>query len=179
MTHFQGVSTLHMAEPDSKLDIYLANRQALVDYVAPIVGGQAQAEDVVQDAWLRFDARDTRPVQRPVAYLYRIVRNLALDLTRRLHSDKYQPGGAELLETLVAATPSPEHQLYHQDELSQLEDALAELPERTRIAFEMHRLGGCTLQQVANHLGISVGLAHSLVRTALTHCAERLGEGDE
>lgn len=77
MTHFQGVSTLHMAEPDSKLDIYLANRQALVDYVAPIVGGQAQAEDVVQDAWLRFDARDTRPVQRPVAYLYRIVRNLA------------------------------------------------------------------------------------------------------
>jgi RNA polymerase sigma-70 factor (ECF subfamily) len=56
---------------------------------------------------------------------------------------------------------------------------MAQLPERTRIAFEMHRLGGCTLQQVANHLGISIGLVHQLVRTALTHCAEQLGEDDD
>lgn len=168
-----------MVEPGTKLEIYLANRKALVDYAAPIVGGRAQAEDVVQDAWLRFDGRDTRPVQQPVAYLYRIVRNLAVDLTRRLHTEKYQPDGAELLATLAADTPSPEHQLYHQDELRQLESAMATLPERTRIAFEMHRLGGCTLQHVANHLGISIGLTHQLVRTALTHCAEQLGEDDD
>jgi RNA polymerase sigma factor (sigma-70 family) len=168
-----------MAEPGTKLEIYLANRKALVDYAAPIVGGRAQAEDVVQDAWLRFDGRDASPIQQPVAYLYRIVRNLAVDLTRRLHTDKYQADGAELLATLPADTPSPEHQLYRQDELRQLESAMAQLPERTRIAFEMHRLGGCTLQQVANHLGISIGLVHQLVRTALTHCAEQLGEDDD
>lgn len=168
-----------MAEPASKLEIYLANRKALVDYAAPIVGGRAQAEDVVQDAWLRFDGRDAAPIQQPVAYLYRIVRNLALDLTRRLHTDKYQHDGADMLAGLASDTPSPEHQLYHQDELRQLELAMAELPERTRIAFEMHRLGGCTLQTIATHLGISIGLTHQLVRDALTHCAERLGEDDD
>lgn len=38
----------------------------------------------------------------------------------------------------------------------------------------MHRLGGHTLQQVANHLEVSVSLVHQLVRDALAHCLAQL-----
>ncbi|MNF15792.1 extracytoplasmic-function sigma-70 factor [compost metagenome] len=48
------------------------------------------------------------------------------------------------------------------------------MPLRTRVAFEMHRLGGHTLQEVASHLNVSVSLVHQLVRDALSHCMARL-----
>jgi DNA-directed RNA polymerase specialized sigma24 family protein len=52
--------------------------------------------------------------------------------------------------------------------------AIAELPERTQIALEMHRFGGCKLREIADHLGISVTLAHSLVAEGIEHCRRRL-----
>jgi RNA polymerase sigma-70 factor (ECF subfamily) len=53
-------------------------------------------------------------------------------------------------------------------------DALAELPERTRIAVEMHRFGGCTLKEIAEHFGISVSMAQVLVTDGVRHCQSRL-----
>lgn len=160
---------------DDKLQLYLAHRPALVDYAAPIVGCRARAEDVVQEAWLRFSRQaDEADIRHPASYLYRIVRNLALDQTRRSATEKAQPGGDELLAELPASTASPEQAVSQQSELAAISRALEELPLRTRTAFEMHRLGGHTLQQVANHLEVSVSLVHQLVRDALAHCLARL-----
>ncbi|MFK3771687.1 sigma-70 family RNA polymerase sigma factor [Pseudomonas sp. NPDC089406] len=160
---------------DEKLQLYLAHRPALVDYAAPIVGCRARAEDVVQEAWLRFSRQaDEADIRHPASYLYRIVRNLALDQTRRTATEKAQPGGDELLAELPASTASPEQAVSQQSELAAISRALEELPLRTRTAFEMHRLGGHTLQQVANHLEVSVSLVHQLVRDALAHCLARL-----
>ena len=64
------------------------------------------------------------------------------------------------------------------DELRVVAEALDELPERTRIAFEMHRMAGQSLQEVADHLGVSVTLVHQMVRKALVHCAQRLDACD-
>lgn len=163
-----------------KLDLYLANRSALLDYAAPIVGCRARAEDVVQEAWLRFAGRHgaQASLDHPLGYLYRIVRNLALDLTRRMATEKRQPDSHAILAELPADTASPEREASNQDELRVISEALAQLPQRTRMAFEMQRLGGHTLQQVASALGISVGLAHQLVHDALSHCAARLEAAD-
>ena len=54
-------------------------------------------------------------------------------------------------------------------------EAIAELPERTRIALEMHRFGGCKLKEIAAALGISIPLAHILVAEGVQHCKRRLG----
>jgi len=168
-----------VTDAQHKLDLYLAHRSALIDYATSIAGARSQAEDVVQEAWLRFaNARNSGEIGNPVGYLYRIVRNLALDLTRRTASEQRDPDSPQQLLSLPASTPSPEDQACDQDALDVIATALAELPTRTRIAFEMHRLGGHTLQHIASHLGISIGLAHQLVRDALSHCASRLGDDD-
>ncbi|TBU79658.1 RNA polymerase subunit sigma-24 [Pseudomonas daroniae] len=166
--------------PPSKLDLYLTHRNALVDYAASLVNCRAQAEDVVQEAWLRFNSRDRAEsvIDQPVGYLYRIVRNLAFDLTRRLATERRQPGSENLLETLSDNSPGPEQQASSSAELRIVNAALAELPERVRRAFEMHRLHGHTLQHIAVTLGISVGLAHQLVHQALCHCADRLEQAN-
>lgn len=160
------------------LDLFLAHRTALLDYATPIVGCRARAEDVVQEAFLRFTQTSNggEAIGQPVAYLYRIVRNLAIDVTRRLANETLRDGAS--LEAIVSPAPSPERTAIGRDELRQVAEALDELPERTRRAFEMHRLSGHTFREIARTLGISVGLAHQLVRDALTHCAERLTDDD-
>jgi len=170
-------------EKPSHLQIYLLHRAALVDYAAPIVGCRARAEDVVQEAYIRFSQTEGRPsrdggIARPVAYLYRIVRNLAIDLARRLATE-VPDSAPEAVARLVADAPSAEQTVLYRNELRVLAEALADLPERTRVAFDMHRLQGRTLQEVADHLGISVVRAHQLVRDAVLHAARRLDDDDD
>lgn len=172
-----------MENSASRLALYLAHRASLVDFASPIVGCRAQAEDIVQEAYLRFSAAGeracdaNRAIIHPVGYLYRTVRNLALNCVRHRALEKTS-SDPDALVTLAAAMATPEHDVICREELQVVAEALARLPERTRRAFELHRLGGHTLQQVAAILGVSVGLAHQLVRDALTHCAESLDDED-
>ncbi len=157
--------------------LFIEHRRSLVDYAAAIVGSRAQAEDVVQEAWLRFDeVSRQRLLNQPLSYLYRIVRNLALDGRRKqAREERYVVQGAELQAEQVAEDrPSPETEAVGKAELRAVHAAMLELPERTRIALEMHRFGGATLKDIADYLDISVGLAHSLVIDGLEHCRARL-----
>ena len=149
-----------------RLDLFLAHRSALIDYAHPIVGCRTRAEDVVQEAYLRFAAAtdhqraaDDRILQ-PVGYLYRIVRNLAVDWARHLAQEDRPPSA--VIEQVASAAPSPEQAALDRDQLRIVVAALAELPPRTRLAFELHRLQGETFPAIARRLGISVGLAHLL-----------------
>lgn len=159
------------------LVIYTEHRLELVNYANRIVGDRAHAEDVVQEAYLRFDAAaQNQTLIEPLAYLFRIVRNLALDFHRKIKRDQIRTvaNGDDVIESLVLDKPSPEIQARDRQELDLMIQAVAELPERTRIAFEMHRLGDRTFKEISQHLSISVGLAHALVIQALEHCRERL-----
>ena len=170
------------------LEIYLNHRSALVDYAAPIVGCRARAEDVVQDAFLRYSAQQAagtadgtsnpgQAIAHPVSYLYRIVRNLALDGVRR-SAVSGESADETTLARLPTATATPEQTTLDRDRLRVLAEALTELPERTRIAFDMHRIEGRSLQEVADRLGVSVVRAHQLVKDALRHASLRLDDDD-
>jgi RNA polymerase sigma-70 factor (ECF subfamily) len=152
-----------------------------VRYASRILGDRAQAEDVVQEAYIRLsaaeaDGRSDYSVVQPVAYLYRIVRNLALDWVRRSSIDAAASRVLNQLHIVDAQAPSAETVLLRRDELRLLASAMDELPQRTRVAFNMYRVEGFTLQQVAHRLGISVTRAHQLVQEAIVHGTTRLGD---
>lgn len=133
---------------------------------------------MVQEAWLRFQAASKeRLFDEPLGYLFRIVRNLALDGRRRLALESRLLGDSAndaASAVTPAAEPTPETVALHREELRLLAAALAELPKRTRIAVEMHRLGGCTLREIADFLGLSQPSAHKLVMDGIRHCKRRL-----
>ncbi|MNT67621.1 extracytoplasmic-function sigma-70 factor [compost metagenome] len=52
--------------------------------------------------------------------------------------------------------------------------ALAELPERTRRAFEMHRIHGMKQKDIAQALGVSTALVNGMIRDAMLRCREVL-----
>lgn len=159
------------------LSLYAAHRDALIGYASSILRDRQRAEDVVQDAFARFqEAYRKEDWHNPAAYLYRIVRNLALDYQRRsrLEGELFVGDSEPILESMPHGSPSPSHRVMASEELEQVREAMSELPERTRIAVEMHRIGGYKLKEIAAHLGVSLSLAQLLVKEGILHCRKRL-----
>lgn len=159
--------------------LYADHRGELVGYAGRILGDVSRAEEVVQEAFIRFAASaESTVIEEPIAYLYRTVRNLCLDSKRGIERDRRRDrllaDALSDLEGLRAARPTPETDAVSRQELRRLKDAMAELPERTRRALELHRFSDLTVKQVALELGVSVGTAHGLIVQALEHCRERL-----
>lgn len=163
--------------PSRSLELYQAHRQALIDYACGIVDDRACAEDLVQDAWIRVEAVERlRPLTEPVGYLYRTVRNLALDVYRarkrvgRSSVDALMEQGVHPADE----APSPEAAAMARSEIQRLLQVLDELPPRTRRAVILYRVEGFKLRDVAERLNISVSLAQTLVVDGVEHCALRL-----
>ena len=156
----------------------MENRPALVEYAAPIVGSRSTAEDAVQEAYFRFVPPPGPPanVGSPASYLFRIVRNIAIDMARRVSSEMRRDIQFAQLIDGTTHPSSPEEKTLHREELAIVLAALEELPPQTRQAFEMKRLHGDTYDQIAARLGMSRSHAHRLAQTALTHIMHRLNE---
>lgn len=160
------------------LAVFVAHRRSLTSYANGIIGDRGHAEDIVQEAWLRFDgaAGGRHAIEQPVAYLYRIVRNLALDGHRKLQREQrhLSQGVDQRAEEVAENWPSPEAEAAARDEIRAMRATMNELPEKMRIALEMHRIGACTVKDIAEYLGISVGFAHALVIKGLEYCRAAL-----
>ena len=156
----------------------MEHRPALVDYAAPIVGSRLTAEDAVQEAYFRFVPPPGPPanIGSPASYLFRIVRNIAIDMTRRVSSEARRDTQLAQATDSAARAPSPEEETVHREALTLVKTALDELSAETRKAFEMKRLDGETYADIAAHLGISKSSAHRLVQNALTHIMRRMHE---
>lgn len=167
-----------MPAKDRTLALYTAHRAELVDYANRIVRDPARAEDVVQDAWLRMTVAEREtPVVQPLRYLYRVVRNLALDRYRVQRREMMRQGDdlSAVAEAVPDSAPSPETASIDLDELRQVLRCIDELPERNRRAVMLYKFDGLKLREVAERMGISVALANKLVLDGVQHCAERVG----
>lgn len=169
-----------MGNGDARQGVYLTHRAALIDYATPILGSREAAEDVVQDAFMRFAParfRGAGPEQMR-AYLYSIVRHLSFDVLKRRKVEQRHGGPAAPFWTLPAPSPTPEENLLICDQIRIVNQVLAEFPQEVRIAVEMHRFGGFTLEEVAAHLDISLATAHRHVRKVMVALALRLDRRD-
>ncbi|OCP00459.1 MULTISPECIES: sigma-70 family RNA polymerase sigma factor [unclassified Ensifer] len=166
-----------MVDMETRHQVYFANRTALVAYATRIVGSRETAEDIVQEAFLRFapasanSASSERSTGLSLAYLYRIVRNLSLDLIKRRKIEAREEQSEPPYWSMPIEVPSPEDIVVVTDEIRRVTGILADLPTEIRVALEMHRFGGYTLEEIAVHLDISVATAHRHVRTAMMRVA--------
>lgn len=96
-------SSMASAAPtgSGQLDAYLAARPRLIRLAYRFVGSMTEAEDIVQEAWLRF--ADAKAVQHPDRYLSRIVSNLSLDRLRSAQHRRETYVGPWLPEPILAA----------------------------------------------------------------------------
>jgi RNA polymerase sigma factor (sigma-70 family) len=155
--------------------VFVEHRPQLQRAALKILGNAERAQDVVQDAYLKvIEAARVFEVKEPVAYLFRIVRNLAIDAHRRATLEARLFVGEQQGAFVQARAGTPESVTVSRQDLRRVAGALATLPERTRRAFELHRLGGLTQREIAGQLGVSTTLVNFMIRDAMDQCAAAL-----
>ncbi|GAA5036520.1 RNA polymerase sigma-70 factor [Streptomyces siamensis] len=87
--------------PDTATDVFEEHRPLLTGVAYRMLGRVADAEDVVQEAWLRWSGADRSDVREPRGYLVRVTTRLAIDRLRQVQSRKEAYVGPWLPEPYV------------------------------------------------------------------------------
>ncbi|MCW2271589.1 RNA polymerase factor sigma-70 [Pseudomonas sp. JUb96] len=157
------------------LDVFYDQRSRLIGLAARITGCRSHAEDIVHEAFMKVDdAGETEQIRSQASYLTRVVRNLSIDhYRRRQFEERLISQDTDSYEPPVHHAETPEALVSDQQLLERVSGALADLPERTRYAFEMCRIHGMKQKDIAKALGVSPPLVHAMIREALLHCREK------
>ena len=146
-----------------------AQRRRLLGISYRILGSFADAEDVVQDAWLRWSGTDVAQVQNPEAFLTTVVTRLSLDRLRTLKARREVYSGPWLPEP-VAADADPEAAAELADSLSlALLVVLEKLSPLERAAFVLREVFSEPYAVVAEILGRDEAAVRQLVHRARQH----------
>ena len=139
-----------------------------------ILGTRTDAEDVVQEAWIRWSAVDPDVVDDVRAYLLTITSRLALNKLRELKARRETYIGPWLPEPVATDTDDPARAAELADEVSMaMLIVLESLSPLERAAFVMTDVFAMTSPEVAEALGRSPAAVRQLVSRARAHLAAR------
>ena len=151
---------------------YVTHRDELLAYVSSRLGNSVEAEDLVQNVFLRLLTSDKMitDVTLP-SLIYTITRNLITDYyRRRTHFEAYE----HYLKNTDSIDESAESILSVRDITEQLERGLARVPENCREIYRLHIYGGMKVAEISERLGEGyksvehrLGAARKLVRQQL------------
>lgn len=153
--------------------VFEANRRRLFAVAYDIVGSVADAEDLVQEAWLRWSAQPREDVRDPASYLVRITSRLALNRLRDLAARREEYVGPWLPEPLVtsgdAAAPV---ELADTVSLAMLV-VLETLSPAERAVFVLREVFALSHAEIAQALDRSVESVRQLAHRARSHVQAR------
>ncbi|MFY9294820.1 MAG: sigma-70 family RNA polymerase sigma factor [Methylorubrum rhodinum] len=146
--------------------VFEAHRSRLLRIAYRVLGSRSEAEDIVQDAWLRWSAADRSAVAAPSPFLARIVTRLCLDQMTSARARRETYVGAWLPEPLIETA---EDGVDEDDLTLTLMMALERLSPLERAAFLLHDVFGLPLGEVADTLDRAPAAVRQLAMRARRH----------
>lgn len=133
-----------------------------------MLGSRAEAEDVVQDVWLKWHLADTQAVQTPAAWLTTITTRAAIDRLRHVQRERASQAAGWLPEPwLDEVAPSAEELALRAAEMSYGVMLLLErLKPDERAAFVLHEAFDCDYAEIAKILDRTPASCRQIVHRA-------------
>nr|WP_233222135.1 RNA polymerase sigma factor SigJ [Sphingomonas deserti] len=150
--------------PEDAVSTFTPLRPKLTRLAYRMLGSVADAEDVVQEAFLRWMGADRAAVEVPEAFLRRTVTRLCLDQLKSARHRRETYIGPWLPEPVVAAEPDADH-----DVTLPLMLALERLSPLERAAFLLHDVFGLAFDEVATTIQRDPAACRQLAARARTH----------
>jgi RNA polymerase sigma-70 factor (ECF subfamily) len=103
----------------STIETFTAQRQCLFSIAYRMLGSLSEAEDMVQELWLRWQTQDTAGIQSPPAWLRSAMRRLCIDQLRSARHQREDHYGVSLPEpSLPTTNPKPEMSVERENSLA-------------------------------------------------------------
>ncbi|MCW2647716.1 MAG: putative polymerase sigma factor [Pseudonocardiales bacterium] len=145
------------------------NRTHLRAVAFRMLGSMSEAEDAVQESWLRLSRSDTSDVENLGGWLTTVVARVSLDMLRSRKSRREDPLDPNLPEPIVSPADGtdPEHEALLADSVGPaLLVVLDTLPPAERLAFVLHDLFAVPFDEIADIVGRSPAAARQLASRA-------------
>lgn len=166
-----------MSAATSHIGTFQANRPLLFSIAYRMLGSAAEADDVLQDAYLRFQAAPLDEVQSPKAYLSTIVTRLCLNELKSARVVREQYVGPWLPEPIfsdeIGGLSDPEKRVTDYDSISiAFLSLLQKLTPAERAVFLLHEVFDYRYDEVAGMLDKSQVACRKLFSRAKRYLAE-------
>ena len=159
----------------TSLDFFDSNRPLLFSIAYRMLGSASDAEDVVQDAWMRYSSADPASIRSPKSFATTIVTRLCLDRLKSARATREEYIGPWLPEpVLTADTEAPDETVQRAESVTLAFLVLLEtLSPEERAVFILKEACDCDHADIANTLGISVESSRQLLHRAKGRVAAR------
>lgn len=154
---------------DPLAESFEAQRDRLRAVAYRMLGSHADAEDVVQDAWLRLSRQDTATIHNLAGWLTTVVGRISLDVLRSRQARSVASYDDRLPELVVTVDdrPAPEDDVALADSVGlALLVVLDSLGPSERLAFVLHDLFAVPFDEIGQILGKSTGATKMLASRA-------------
>jgi RNA polymerase sigma-70 factor (ECF subfamily) len=154
---------------DPVTQAFEAQRDRLRAVAYRMLGSHADAEDVVQEAWLRLSRQDTTTIHNLAGWLTTVVGRISLDVLRSRQARPETSYGDRLSELVVTVDdgPTPEDNLVLADSVGlALLVVLESLGPSERLAFVLHDLFAVSFDEIGQILGKSTAATKMLASRA-------------
>jgi RNA polymerase sigma factor (sigma-70 family) len=134
-----------------------------------MLGSLSEADDAVQEAWLRLNRSDASAIENLGGWLTTVVARVCLDMLRSRESRREEPFGARMPEPIVSREggTDPEHEALLADSVGLALLVLLEtLPPAERLAFVLHDMFAVPFDEIAAIVGRSPAAARQLASRA-------------
>ncbi|MDQ3786176.1 MAG: RNA polymerase sigma-70 factor [Actinomycetota bacterium] len=160
-------------DPDSATETFVAHRNLLFTVAYEMLGSAVDAEDVLQEAWLKWAGVDLATVRDRRAYLVRIVTRQALSRLRTLGRRKESYVGPWLPEPLLTAPDVAEDVALADSVSMAMLLVLETLTPTERAVFVLREVFELGYDEIADAVGKTPGAVHQIAHRARTHVAAR------
>src|SRR5438552_12837927 len=155
-----------MNQHDWMAEQFEAHRQRLRTVAYRMLGSQSEADDAVQEAWLRLSRADTAGVENLGGWLTTVVARVCLDMLRSRTSRREEPMGPHVPDPIVSRE-DPAHEALLADSVGlALLVVLETLAPAERLAFVLHDLFDLPFDEIAPIVGRSPAAARQLASRA-------------
>ncbi|MFI0452920.1 RNA polymerase sigma-70 factor [Actinomadura sp. 6N118] len=158
---------------DVAAEVFQEYRNLLFAVAYRMLGTAADAEDAVQDAWLKWSAADRSDVADPKAYLIRITTNLALDRLRSAQVQRETYVGPWLPEPMLTSPDAAEGAELAESVSMAMLVVLETLSPLERAAFVLREVFGFPYAEIAEALDRSEASVRQLSTRARKHVEAR------
>ncbi|MFB4289998.1 RNA polymerase sigma-70 factor [Nonomuraea sp. ATR24] len=163
---------------DPATEAFVAHRNLLFTVAYEMLGSAADAEDVLQETWMRWAGVDLGVVQDPRAYLVKITTRQALMRLRALGRRKESYVGPWLPEPLLTA-PDVAEDVELADSVSMAMLLVLEtLTPTERAVFVLREVFDVGYDEIADAVGKSAAAVRQIAHRARSHVAARRPRGD-
>jgi RNA polymerase sigma-70 factor (ECF subfamily) len=155
-------------------DTFNRLRPRLIGVAYRMLGSSAEAEDVVQDTWLRWNDADKDKIDNAEAWLVASTTRRAIDRLRSAHATREQYVGIWLPEPVLTegpATPEQVNEISSDLSIAFL-TVLERLAPESRAAFLLHEVFEADYAQIAEALGKSEAACRQIVHRAKAQLQE-------